>query len=670
MKKLCILAISLLSLTSINTYAITATPLSPVDFIKTIPNKKPILLPQDPAHFLIYTIGEITLIDAVKQKIAGTIPKPNPNENLKLVFALQSGNLLALDTTGLYRTEDLGRHWTKISEDIFGSGSFTFKFLQSKLEPQNLFVLTDDEIFLSHDEGQTWQVLWKEKFFSTNVHPFDVVQTTDANIYILTHHGKVQVTKDEGLNWQVITALPKEPDYWMEKAFCALNANIAYAKFDTQIFAIKSPQEVNLVYTDKGYGTDCFVDQQQNLYVSSMNKEGTKTDIISVGTNFSNSFPGRIYNITQDSAGKYYLNTKLGLASALTLNNPIDLYPAIFKQGVIQQLSIANEKDFVVAAGYDWEGPFDTYLSQDGGSQYTHLDKKYYHMFYFNEALTYLVRCDSQLCFKTSQDNGKTWKLIELPKEIIDIYDIDQDRGRLIIHADNGVFLSADLEHWDAVLVQSVKGRTIPKKRKALFIPRLKEMQFSIPQKIKSLRTVNPPHSTCPFFSLELNISPSNVFTLLQHSCRADDDIYLSKDEGAHWTRAHSNLPASILDSPYIVPLFFLDNGDLIIEDYNGDTLQKSTDGGVHFSNLIKNIPPIDLGGADTFAHAGNDLFAIGTANFDGTRSKIYLSRDAGNTWERVDIINSITMGLHFANNHLLIATNGDGIFSANLPLK
>ncbi len=673
MKKFFALGTCLVTLSILNAYSLTATSLAPVDFINAIPNERPILLPQDPKHFLTYSQGEITLVDAVTRSIVEILPKPNPYENLRVLFALQSGKLLALDATGLYTSKDFGKHWDKTSENIFGHDYNSPRFLQNKTHSQNLFVVTEDKIFLSHDEGHTWQILWEEKFFNVNCHAFDILQTINGNIYIITHHGKIQVTHDEGQNWQELskTPFPPESDGWIEKAFCSLGeVDRGYLRIGKQIFEIKSLEEVKLVYEDKGPNNDCFVDNQQNLYVTNMDE--TKTNIVFLDQDFKgtlvNSLQGRIYNISQDIDGKIYLNTSIGLATAQTLKSSIVPYPAIFKQGLIHELSVNNETDFVTTVGYDnWRDPFETYFSQDGGSHYTHLSKKYYKLFYFKGALNYLVRCNSQLCFNTSQDNGKTWELLELPKEIKAIMEIDQDRGMLIILASQGVFLSSDLENWNAILTKDTYGSkklaAVLKKHKPLYMPTLKERQNTEPKKVKSLKAFNAPNTDCMFDNLEVNISPSKTFTLLQHGCRDDDDIYLSKDEGEHWERAHSNLPASVLNSPYLVPTVFLENGDLIIVDYYGGSLQKSADGGVHFKNLIKDLPPMQLGGVNIFAHLGNALFAIGSAYGDG----VYFSRNAGETWERLDIINSKTFYLQFANNKLFIATEGDGIFSANL---
>ena len=99
--------------------------------------------------------------------------------------------------------------------------------------------------------------------------------------------------------------------------------------------------------------------------------------------------------------------------------------------------------------------------------------------------------------------------------------------------------------------------------------------------------------------------------------------------------------------------------------DYNGNSLQKSTDGGVHFTNLIKNISPLDLRGDRIFTHSGNSLFAFGNYG-----NGVYFSFDAGKTWEHLNIINLNTFDLQFANNKLFIATYEDGIFSVNLPIE
>lgn len=675
MKKIFALGSCLVSLSALNAYALTATPLAPVGFTSAIPNAQPIFFGQDPKHFLVYTKGEITLVDAIKNSVAGNIPKPNLYENLEVLFALQNGKLLALDATGLYISKDRGQHWDKTAENLFGrsAGIYPIRFLQNKVLPQNLFVITADKIFVSHDEGHTWKTLWQEETININCHPFDILQMTDGNIYIVTHRGKMQVTQDEGQNWQELsnTVIPPQAVSWHEKAFCSLGAvEKGYFRLGNHIFEIKSPQLVKLAYVGPGdsYEHDCFVDNQQNLYASSVKDK--KTSIVSLDQDYKstliNTFTGKIYNITQDSEGKNYLNTSLGLAITQTLNDSIVPYPAIFKQGVINELSVNNETDFVTTVGYDnWSDPFDAYLSQDGGANYTHFDKKYYKLFYFKGALTYLARCDAGRCLNTSKDNGKTWQLVELPKEIEHIFGIEQDRGILIIEASQGFFFSSDLENWNAIVTSDVyKSKNLAailKKHKPLSIPMLKEKQNIKPKKVKSLKAFNAPNTSCEVFQLAVNISPSNTFTLLQHGCRFDDDIYLSKDEGAHWERANSNLPSSVLDSPLYVPLNFLENGHLVLLDHMGGTLQKSTDGGVHFKNIIQRLPPMGLGGASLFTHSGNSLFALGSLSGGG----VYFSRDAGKTWERLNIINSETFDLQLVNNKLFLATEEDGIFSA-----
>src|SRR6185437_12230138 len=153
MKKLFALGSCLISLTAFNAYSLTAAPLSPVDFTSAIPNSHPILLPQDAKHFIVYTEGEMTLVDAVTHSVTAILPKPNPYENLQAVFALQNGSLLALDVTGLYTSNDLGKHWEKISQNPFKLEWYSFqRFLQNKAQSQNLFLVTNEKIFLSHDQ--------------------------------------------------------------------------------------------------------------------------------------------------------------------------------------------------------------------------------------------------------------------------------------------------------------------------------------------------------------------------------------------------------------------------------------------------------------------------------------------------------------------------------------
>ncbi|MCB0476043.1 MAG: hypothetical protein KDC69_10220, partial [Flavobacteriaceae bacterium] len=110
------------------------------------------------------------------------------------LIALPNGNLLAADNGAIFRTEDIGEHWTKIAE-LGGEMIYL-----SQINPKLLVACpSDDGLYFSIDDGREWAKyemgMFEQNSFST------AIETPNGALLVGTYRGTLR-SPDHGKTWE------------------------------------------------------------------------------------------------------------------------------------------------------------------------------------------------------------------------------------------------------------------------------------------------------------------------------------------------------------------------------------------------------------------------------------------------------------------------------------
>lgn len=129
-------------------------------------------------------------------------------------------------TSGLLKSTDFGKHFTKVSD---------FKFVSKiVVDPKNsntIYITTDKELLKSNDGGKTWKT-----FLSCPATPW--INPHNTNI-ILTTGCNFAGTKDNGKTWNNLNFFKDRPQEWnlpIEFAFDPVNQNVVYGITYSHLF--------------------------------------------------------------------------------------------------------------------------------------------------------------------------------------------------------------------------------------------------------------------------------------------------------------------------------------------------------------------------------------------------------------------------------------------------
>ncbi len=121
-----------------------------------------------------------------------------------------------VEIDGLWRSPDLGESWTRVSEGMSSPDIHDFAIVPG--EPRTLLATTNNDLNLSHDDGQTWQPQNVKTLFPHAYCRGLKQQEGDPSVLFLGNGngppgsvGSLQISKDGGSTWQQAT-LPQVPN--------------------------------------------------------------------------------------------------------------------------------------------------------------------------------------------------------------------------------------------------------------------------------------------------------------------------------------------------------------------------------------------------------------------------------------------------------------------------
>jgi photosystem II stability/assembly factor-like uncharacterized protein len=124
---------------------------------------------------------------------------------------------LGLEVDGVRRSQDGGRTWAKVAEEIGNLDVHNVAVAAGP--PKTVFVLVNNDVWLSRDEGQSWQALGVRQNFTPHHYPRGItVKPDDPRVVYITlgdatpgRTGVILRSTDSGSTWETLP-LPVPPN--------------------------------------------------------------------------------------------------------------------------------------------------------------------------------------------------------------------------------------------------------------------------------------------------------------------------------------------------------------------------------------------------------------------------------------------------------------------------
>lgn len=256
---------------------------------------KTVIDPTDPN--IVYSqpqYGYLVRYDKKSGEFTGIQPQPESGEILKwnwnspIIISPHSHTTLYFAANKLFKSTDRGDSWTKISDD-----------LTRKIDRNQLKIM-----------GKVWPPEAVAKNSSTSVYgnivSLDESPVEKGLLYVGTDDGLIQVSNDDGKNWNKISSFTSIPEttYVSDITASLHNENVVFATFDNRKNGDFKPYII--MSKDKGKSwTSITGNLPDNLPVFSIVQDQVDKDLLFIGTEFGVYF-------TKDE-GKHWIKFSNGL---------------------------------------------------------------------------------------------------------------------------------------------------------------------------------------------------------------------------------------------------------------------------------------------------------------------------------------------------------------------
>lgn len=219
--------------------------------------------------------GNIVRFDKKSGEITGIKPQEDEGEELRwnwdtpLIISPHNHKRLYVAANKLFRSDDMGNSWTKISDD-----------LTRKIDRNQLEIM-----------GKVWSPEAVAKNQSTSLYG-NIVSLVESPVqegllYIGTDDGVIQVTEDNGETWRKIEAFEGVPEWsYVSDIYASRHdANVVYASFNNMKKGDFKPYI--LMSNDKGKSWKSIAsDLPENGPVWTIEQDTQDPDLLFIGTEF------------------------------------------------------------------------------------------------------------------------------------------------------------------------------------------------------------------------------------------------------------------------------------------------------------------------------------------------------------------------------------------------
>lgn len=163
-----------------------------------------------------------------------TVAATPPSTWFKSLAAAQTGTtttVYGVTTNGLYRSDDLGNHWSRMVNGLPNGGSASASYITVSANQTQLYALVHtggDALYRSTDGGQNWAPVPGTEPANSSIQSLTAHPSDAQTLLVGTYEGAYRTT-DGGDTWQMLDLLPGRPDAPIEAiAIDPVNPNIIY----------------------------------------------------------------------------------------------------------------------------------------------------------------------------------------------------------------------------------------------------------------------------------------------------------------------------------------------------------------------------------------------------------------------------------------------------------
>ena len=442
----------------------------------------------------------------------------------------QAGTIyMGSDENGVYKTDDLGRHWRMINNGLANYGVFSLAV--DRTHPQTVYAATWDGLCKSTDGGEHWQLLPKtgpQDLRIIGAKPGSVrsiaVAPSDGNVVFAgTPEGKIYKSPDGGQTWQQVYQVPlpagepAAPPHVLRAQFGGVNGEFFGGfVFSATVSPSDAPKDFQGIgFTFKGNGV-----APKNASLQIKTSDGAMYNSKNLGARFAETDEQDVWltgdDFTLDSGearkqpekakswSQQPVWRKLAQVLFVTVNmNNEKPSSALFGSFYLAPVNVADQAARVVIRNFARDKTCTAYGNARTGHPLPPKAGTIFSVALATKNPAMVLGATEQAGIVMSADGGKTWQMLPTPKKAMNVVVAEADPNLLFgAFGKDGVWKSTD------------QGRTWANCSKGLDAG-------------SAIR--------------EVVVSPANaqdVFAIGERDIQYDGQFYASHDGGGTWNKA------------------------------------------------------------------------------------------------------------------------------------
>jgi photosystem II stability/assembly factor-like uncharacterized protein len=313
---------------------------------------------------------------------------------------------------GIFKSEDDGRSWGAIGFEGLGIDQYhQLQTLAIDQQDGSLYLSTIQGIYVSKDDGDTWQSIAESKCQSLNL------AMDDGNVIYCTSMGEVAKTIDGGNTW-VSFETPSASHGWTAIVFVPRNPEMVMLGGEGVIFSNNGGEAWEERSSGLGVGLmDLTLDPSDEAILYLEQRTNGRVYRSMDGGQSWELFDDKGYDIALDSTGDFLYRISRATGEE-GLNKSIDRgqsweqvpWPMV---GNIMAIAAHPKQSQWLYITYGGEYPPYLFFSQDGGRGWEAalgMEQIWYGRFYFDHDDGNVIYVVSYIDAFRSEDSGETWE--------------------------------------------------------------------------------------------------------------------------------------------------------------------------------------------------------------------------------------------------------------------